>query len=103
MASLAGGLEEMKNSLANQTGAELGSTVAGPQSYPLVSGKQTIKKKFPSFQMFGYHSNPSQSACDQPLQFISIANDSEHNWSYMCKTLTTVCTTNRQHFQSPEC
>uniref|UniRef100_A0A672MAT5 Paired domain-containing protein n=1 Tax=Sinocyclocheilus grahami TaxID=75366 RepID=A0A672MAT5_SINGR len=41
MASLAGGLEEMKNSLANQTGAELGSTVAGPQSYPLVSGKQT--------------------------------------------------------------
>lgn len=42
MASLAGGLEEMKNSLANQTGAELGSTVAGPQSYPLVSGKQTM-------------------------------------------------------------
>uniref|UniRef100_A0A673L9V0 Paired box 5 n=1 Tax=Sinocyclocheilus rhinocerous TaxID=307959 RepID=A0A673L9V0_9TELE len=42
MASLAGGLEEMKHSLANQTGAELGSTIAGPQSYPLVSGKQTI-------------------------------------------------------------
>lgn len=42
MASLAGGLEEMKNSLANQTGAELGSTVAGPQSYPLVSGEQTV-------------------------------------------------------------
>ncbi len=45
MASLAGGLEEMKNSLANQTGAELGSTVAGPQSYPLVSGKQTTLLK----------------------------------------------------------
>ncbi|KAL7856217.1 hypothetical protein AOLI_G00198210 [Acnodon oligacanthus] len=38
MASLAGGLEEMKSSLANQTGAELGPSVAGPQSYPLVSG-----------------------------------------------------------------
>lgn len=39
MASLAGGLEEMKNSLANQTAAELGQSVAGPQTYPLVSGE----------------------------------------------------------------
>lgn len=39
MASLAGGLEEMKSSLANQTAADLGPGVVGPQSYPLVSGE----------------------------------------------------------------
>lgn len=60
MASLAGGLEEMKNSLANQTGAELGSTVAGPQSYPLVSGKKITYVKnmlfslLSSSQIFAY-------------------------------------------------
>ena len=41
MASLAGGLDEMKNSLANPgSGVELGSSVPGPQSYPLVPGKR---------------------------------------------------------------
>uniref|UniRef100_A0A8C2CUA3 Paired box 5 n=1 Tax=Cyprinus carpio TaxID=7962 RepID=A0A8C2CUA3_CYPCA len=49
MASLTGGLEEMKNSLANQTGAELGSTVAGPQSYPLVSGRDLASTTLPGY------------------------------------------------------
>lgn len=41
MASLAGGLDEMKNSLANPgAGAELGGSVSGPQSYSLVPGKR---------------------------------------------------------------
>ncbi|KAG7268079.1 hypothetical protein CRUP_027557 [Coryphaenoides rupestris] len=41
MASLAGGLDEMKNSLANPgSGSELGASVAGPQSYPMVPGKE---------------------------------------------------------------
>ena len=41
MASLSGGLDEMKNSLANPgTGAELGAGVSGPQSYSLVPGKK---------------------------------------------------------------
>lgn len=41
MASLSGGLDEMKNSLANPgTGAELGASVSGPQSYSLVPGKK---------------------------------------------------------------
>lgn len=41
MASLTGGLDEMKNSLANPgTGAELGGSVSGPQSYSLVPGKK---------------------------------------------------------------
>lgn len=43
MASLAGGLDEMKNSLANPgTGAELGASVSGPQSYSLVPGKKDV-------------------------------------------------------------
>ncbi|XP_058643713.1 paired box protein Pax-5 isoform X5 [Onychostoma macrolepis] len=49
MASLAGGLEEMKNSLVNQTGAELGSSVAGPQSYPLVSGRDLASTTLPGY------------------------------------------------------
>ncbi|XP_065110743.1 paired box protein Pax-5 isoform X3 [Paramisgurnus dabryanus] len=49
MASLAGGLEEMKNSLGNQTGAELVSSVAGPQSYPLVSGRDLASTTLPGY------------------------------------------------------
>uniref|UniRef100_A0A3B4DCM2 Paired domain-containing protein n=1 Tax=Pygocentrus nattereri TaxID=42514 RepID=A0A3B4DCM2_PYGNA len=49
MASLAGGLEEMKSSLANQTGAELGPSVAGPQSYPLVSGRDLASTTLPGY------------------------------------------------------
>ncbi|KAA0722381.1 Paired box protein [Triplophysa tibetana] len=49
MASLAGGLEEMKNSLANQTGVELGSSLAGPQSYPLVSGRDLSSTTLPGY------------------------------------------------------
>ncbi|KAM7394222.1 hypothetical protein PAMP_021035 [Pampus punctatissimus] len=45
MASLAGGLDEMKNSLANPgSGAELGASVSGPQSYSLVpAGGLTLR------------------------------------------------------------
>ncbi|XP_022537465.1 paired box protein Pax-5 isoform X1 [Astyanax mexicanus] len=49
MASLAGGLEEMKSSLANQTGAELGPGIAGPQSYPLVSGRDLASTTLPGY------------------------------------------------------
>ncbi|TRY65352.1 hypothetical protein DNTS_005928 [Danionella cerebrum] len=49
MASLAGGLEEMKNSLANQTAAELGSTVPGPQTYPIVSGRDLASTTLPGY------------------------------------------------------
>lgn len=42
MASLTGGLDEMKNSLANPgTAAEIGAGVTGPQSYSLVPGKMS--------------------------------------------------------------
>ncbi|XP_058241223.1 paired box protein Pax-5 isoform X3 [Hemibagrus wyckioides] len=48
MASLAGGLEDMKSSLANQTAADLGPSV-GPQSYPLVSGRDLGSTTLPGY------------------------------------------------------
>ncbi|XP_043971105.1 paired box protein Pax-5 isoform X3 [Gambusia affinis] len=50
MASLAGGLDEMKNSLANPgTGTELGSNVSGPQSYSLVPGRDLASTTLPGY------------------------------------------------------
>ncbi|KAK5621562.1 Paired box protein Pax-5 [Crenichthys baileyi] len=50
MASLAGGLDEMKNSLANPgTGTELGTNVSGPQSYPLVPGRDLASTTLPGY------------------------------------------------------
>ncbi|KAM9207671.1 paired box protein Pax-5 isoform 1-T1 [Dugong dugon] len=39
MASLAGGLDDMKANLTSPTPADIGSTVPGPQSYPIVTGE----------------------------------------------------------------
>uniref|UniRef100_A0A3P8TTS3 Paired box 5 n=1 Tax=Amphiprion percula TaxID=161767 RepID=A0A3P8TTS3_AMPPE len=50
MASLAGGLDEMKNSLTNPgTGAELGASVSGPQSYSLVPGRDLASTTLPGY------------------------------------------------------
>uniref|UniRef100_A0A8C5I8N5 Paired domain-containing protein n=1 Tax=Gouania willdenowi TaxID=441366 RepID=A0A8C5I8N5_GOUWI len=50
MASLTGGLDEMKNSLANPgSGAELGATVSGPQSYSLVPGRDLASTTLPGY------------------------------------------------------
>ncbi|XP_047671960.1 paired box protein Pax-5 isoform X3 [Tachysurus fulvidraco] len=49
MASLAGGLEDMKSSLANQTVTDLGPSVAGPQSYSLVSGRDLGSTTLPGY------------------------------------------------------
>ncbi|XP_072239384.1 paired box protein Pax-5 isoform X2 [Leuresthes tenuis] len=50
MASLAGGLDEMKNNLANPgTGAELGASVSGPQSYSLVPGRDLSSTTLPGY------------------------------------------------------
>ncbi|XP_034067489.1 paired box protein Pax-5 isoform X4 [Gymnodraco acuticeps] len=50
MASLAGGLDEMKNSLGNPgTGAELGASVSGPQSYSLVPGRDLASTTLPGY------------------------------------------------------
>lgn len=40
MASLAGGLDDMKANITSPTSADLGASVPGPQSYPIVTGKQ---------------------------------------------------------------
>uniref|UniRef100_A0A673LIW2 Paired box 5 n=1 Tax=Sinocyclocheilus rhinocerous TaxID=307959 RepID=A0A673LIW2_9TELE len=79
MASLAGGLEEMKHSLANQTGAELGSTIAGPQSYPLVSGNIQVSLPPPHRPNGGLsgggdfsgspYSHPQYSTYNEPWRF----------------------------------
>ncbi|KAK2508092.1 hypothetical protein MC885_005619 [Smutsia gigantea] len=39
MASLAGGLDDMKASLTSPTPADIGGSVPGPQSYPIVTGR----------------------------------------------------------------
>lgn len=39
MASLAGGLDDMKANLSSPTPADLGSSVPGPQTYPIVTGE----------------------------------------------------------------
>lgn len=39
MASLAGGLDDMKANLTSPTPADIGSSVPGPQSYPIVTGE----------------------------------------------------------------
>ncbi|XP_055013848.1 paired box protein Pax-5 isoform X4 [Boleophthalmus pectinirostris] len=50
MASLAGGLDEMKSSLANPgTGADLGAGVSGPQSYSLVPGRDLASTTLPGY------------------------------------------------------
>ncbi|CAH2293561.1 paired box Pax-5 isoform X1, partial [Pelobates cultripes] len=42
MASLTGGLDEMKSSLTSPSSADIGGTVPGPQSYPIVTGIDTF-------------------------------------------------------------
>uniref|UniRef100_A0A673C2S5 Paired box 5 n=1 Tax=Sphaeramia orbicularis TaxID=375764 RepID=A0A673C2S5_9TELE len=50
MASLTGGLDEMKSSLANPgTGADLGASVSGPQSYSLVPGRDLASTTLPGY------------------------------------------------------
>ena len=41
MASLAGGLDDMKANLTSPTPTDIGSSVPGPQSYPIVTGEGT--------------------------------------------------------------
>uniref|UniRef100_W5N578 Paired box 5 n=1 Tax=Lepisosteus oculatus TaxID=7918 RepID=W5N578_LEPOC len=49
MASLAGGLDEMKSSLANPTPADLGTSVPGAQSYQLVAGRDLASTTLPGY------------------------------------------------------
>ncbi|XP_032873767.1 paired box protein Pax-5 isoform X3 [Amblyraja radiata] len=47
MASLAGGLEDMKSSLANP--ADVGASVPGPQSYPIITGRDLASTTLPGY------------------------------------------------------
>lgn len=64
MASLTGGLDEMKNSLANPgAGAELGASVSGPQSYSLVSGKSLKTSNQNTIKIPIWHLNTCNKQC----------------------------------------
>lgn len=45
MASLTGGLEEMKSSLTSPSSGGLGGAVPGPQSYPIVTGNEQFNER----------------------------------------------------------
>uniref|UniRef100_A0A7M4EZW7 Paired box 5 n=1 Tax=Crocodylus porosus TaxID=8502 RepID=A0A7M4EZW7_CROPO len=48
MASLAGGLDDMKANITSPTSADIGASVPGPQSYPIVTGLQSTGAAIPS-------------------------------------------------------
>ncbi|XP_066112844.1 paired box protein Pax-5 isoform X6 [Saccopteryx bilineata] len=49
MASLTGGLDDMKASLASPTPADIGSSVPGPQTYPIVTGRDLASTTLPGY------------------------------------------------------
>ncbi|KAM5192122.1 paired box protein Pax-5 isoform 1-T1 [Mantella aurantiaca] len=49
MASLTGGLEEMKSSLTSPSSGDLGGAVPGPQSYPIVTGRELASTTLPGY------------------------------------------------------
>ncbi|KAL0606090.1 Paired box protein Pax-5, partial [Plecturocebus cupreus] len=53
MASLAGGLDDMKANLASPTPADIGSSVPGPQSYPIVTETGSPYVAQAGFQLLG--------------------------------------------------
>ncbi|XP_068783486.1 paired box protein Pax-5 isoform X2 [Struthio camelus] len=49
MASLAGGLDDMKANIASPTSADIGASVPGPQSYPIVTGRELASTTLPGY------------------------------------------------------
>ncbi|KAG8595039.1 hypothetical protein GDO81_001402 [Engystomops pustulosus] len=49
MTSLTGGLDEMKSSLTSPPSGDLGGTVPGPQSYPIVTGRDLASTTLPGY------------------------------------------------------
>ncbi|XP_036094423.1 paired box protein Pax-5 isoform X4 [Rousettus aegyptiacus] len=49
MASLAGGLDDMKANLTSSTPADIGSSVPGPQTYPIVTGRDLASTTLPGY------------------------------------------------------
>ncbi|XP_065519520.1 paired box protein Pax-5 isoform X3 [Lathamus discolor] len=49
MASLAGGLDDMKANITSPTSADLGANVPGPQSYPIVTGRELASTTLPGY------------------------------------------------------
>ncbi|KAG8454956.1 hypothetical protein GDO86_001249, partial [Hymenochirus boettgeri] len=49
MTSLSGGLDEMKSSLTSPSSADIGASVPGPQSYPIVTGRDLASTTLPGY------------------------------------------------------
>ncbi|XP_038625812.1 paired box protein Pax-5 isoform X2 [Tachyglossus aculeatus] len=49
MASLTGGLDDMKANLTSPSSADLGASVPGPQSYPIVTGRDLASTTLPGY------------------------------------------------------
>uniref|UniRef100_A0A670K5E9 Paired box 5 n=1 Tax=Podarcis muralis TaxID=64176 RepID=A0A670K5E9_PODMU len=49
MASLTGGLDDMKANLTSPTSADIGASVPGPQSYPIVTGRDLASTTLPGY------------------------------------------------------
>ncbi|XP_059579522.1 paired box protein Pax-5 [Alligator mississippiensis] len=49
MASLAGGLDDMKANITSPTSADIGASVPGPQSYPIVTGRELASTTLPGY------------------------------------------------------
>ncbi|XP_077201685.1 paired box protein Pax-5 isoform X4 [Paroedura picta] len=49
MASLAGGLDDMKANLSSPASTDIGASVPGPQSYPIVTGRDLASTTLPGY------------------------------------------------------
>ncbi|XP_007434793.1 paired box protein Pax-5-like, partial [Python bivittatus] len=49
MTSLAGGLDDMKANLTSPTSTDIGASVPGPQSYPIVTGRDLASTTLPGY------------------------------------------------------
>ncbi|XP_071437027.1 paired box protein Pax-5 isoform X2 [Pithys albifrons albifrons] len=49
MASLASGLDDMKANITSPSSADLGASVPGPQSYPIVTGRELASTTLPGY------------------------------------------------------
>ncbi|XP_014346197.1 paired box protein Pax-5 isoform X4 [Latimeria chalumnae] len=76
MASLTGGLEEMKSSLTNPSAADLGASIPGPQSYPIVTGSDISGSPYSHPQYSTYNESwrfPNPSLLGSPYYYSAAA------------------------------
>ncbi|XP_021077772.1 paired box protein Pax-5 isoform X4 [Mus pahari] len=76
MASLAGGLDDMKANLTSPTPADIGSSVPGPQSYPIVTGSEFSGSPYSHPQYSSYNDSwrfPNPGLLGSPYYYSAAA------------------------------